>query len=66
MAAQVFQIGQLLVGFDAFGYDFQPQAMGHGNYSVDDAGLVVAAADTPDKGLVDFQGVDGQAGDVIE
>jgi len=66
MTAQLFEVGQLFFGFHAFGDNIQFQAVGHGNNGIHDAGLVAAAADIPDKRLIDFQSVDWQPIDVIQ
>src|SRR5690606_7476085 len=66
MAAQIFQIAELIVGFHAFSDDFQLQPMGHGDDGVDDASAVLAAADGLDEGLVHFQCVDGQSVQVVQ
>ena len=66
MAAKASKVFQLLVGLHALGDDLQFQPVGHGDDGIHNASAVVAAANGLYEGLVDLQGMDREAVEVIQ
>jgi hypothetical protein len=58
VAAEAFQYGQLLFGFDAFGHDRQTEGVGQCDDGGDDGALFGAVAQLVDERLVDLDEVE--------
>src|ERR1035437_6362343 len=49
--------------FDALGYHQVPEALSHVNYGADDRRVIGIGSDLVDKGLVNFQDINGETGE---
>lgn len=66
VAAQVLEPLELVLGFDAFGYDVHPEGVAQVDDARDDRRIRWVIGDAFDEGAVDFELVYGEAAEVAE
>ena len=65
-AALFLQEFELRRGFDPFGENLEPQAMGHGDDRFDDGPVVSLPGEVGDEGAVNFQYIEGKALEIAQ
>ena len=66
VAPELFELGELIVGLDAFGGHVHVESAGEGNHRLDDGHVVPLAPQPADKRSIDLEHVDREPVQITE